>query len=125
MQKQQKEFSQMELIELGQKAPYVSEIQCPTYLEYENCLDLYKLEVFKTFYKNSTEHKLFYQEIFGFANLSIREIYPGNKSMVFYYVSKGNWTSAKSIKIPISVYDPETRQRSFAILEAYKLGYEI
>lgn len=122
MQEKAKEFSRKELIELGQKVPYVTEVQCPTYLEYENCLDKVKLEVFKNFSEENIALKSYYQQIMGFSNLTVQEVYPGNDSVNFYSMPKDNWQSSRSIMIPISVYDPTKRKRSFAILKVRKFS---
>ena len=105
---------------MGQRVPYVSEIQCPTYLEYENCLDWEKLKVFRNFSNSSMRHKVFYQQLFGFSQLTVQELFPRERNITFYDNPKQGFSSRRSVHVPISVYDPQSRSRSFAVLEIKK-----
>ena len=119
-QKKLKQYSELDLIELGQRTPYVAELQCPSALEIENCIDLVKSQLFYNFSKNSTDNIIFYRELFGPTYLALHEIYPGNESIVIYE-SQGVFVNSRPVYVPISVYD-FNGNIAFGMLEVRRLS---
>ncbi len=113
--KTSKHFSDLELIELAQKVPYLPEIQCPSYLELDNCVDLMKVKAFASLAKQPA-NKIYYAQYLGLSNLTLKLIYPFNYTINFYSLRQ-NRTSGRLIEVPISVYDPQTKNVAFGMLD--------
>ena len=110
----QEEFDELKEVELAQLISAMPELECPTTLETENCVDLYKLKALTndrkpSFFKNNINY---YFDIFGFSTITVDII--GSESYVLYDNKQGE--SSSRINVPVSVYNPITKTKEFGIL---------
>lgn len=114
----QGEFYAQESIKVSQITAYLPELQCSTEnIVNDNCFDKYKLDAARGHIMNNSN---FYFPFFTYSEIMVEEIYPNKLSWTLY-----NFTINQSGKIqsgiiptyiPLSLYDPITKQYSFGVL---------
>ncbi len=83
-----------------------------------NCVDLMKLENMD---KLSTNEMVYYYDLFRYGTVTIEKLFPegdadsGNKWVI--YNNTRDDMGFFSMGIPMSIYNPETRQRYFGLME--------
>jgi 4-hydroxyphenylpyruvate dioxygenase-like putative hemolysin len=103
------EFSQLSAIEVAQKALFMPEIKCP--LDVEGCVDYLKMQAASNV---MDEHRVFYYDIFGYANITVQEVFPEKNSWTIYQNIYNS--SRSSTRIPINIYDADTDSYRFGIM---------
>jgi hypothetical protein len=103
---------ELESIRVSQAISFLPELQCSSKnIIEENCFDYYKLNAFLTTpHKNEVYYPFFY-----FSDITVREVYPDSTTWDLYSRPKSG-TSFKT-SIPILIYNPLKKTRSFGILE--------
>lgn len=120
IQAKKEKFQELDSITLSKYASSLSELQCSLLDVTElSCFDVDKVIAFinvtKLYPEISAEY---YFTQFGNANISIQEIYPGNRNWQVYYNDLGANKSADSklTLIPISLYNGINKKKSFGVL---------
>lgn len=105
-------------IEIALIVSYLPEVQCSrdNVLE-DNCFDLYKIGALGKIMAEDEKVRLYYYDQFEFSEIKINRIYPGGENITLYDNPKEDWVGKSAIPIPITIYDPITRQHGFGVLE--------
>lgn len=104
------EFKQMKDVEKAQLIAYLPELECPTTLETENCIDLYKVLVAKDIFND----KDYYYDIFGYSTITIYDM--DDNDYLIYDEKPEKIASSSRINVPVSLYDDTTKQKKVGIL---------
>jgi len=115
---QQKEESvALDAVSLAQIIIEMPEIRC----EMDNCIDIYKLEAVAGIAK--TRGNLFYSSAFGsyansvlYANITLKEIYPEEGSILLYNRTKPGSKSSQLFEFPVSAYNATSARYIFSML---------
>ncbi len=107
------EYFQQQSIKISQMVSFLPELQCSSEnIIDDNCYDKYKLGPAST---HIIDNANFYFPFFSYSEIVIDEIYPGTDSWVLY-----NHTLNRSYPmftyVPISLYEPTTKEYSFGVL---------
>jgi hypothetical protein len=104
---------ELESIRVSQAISFLPELQCSSKnIIEENCFDYYKLNAFEA---NLDKNEVYYP-FFYFSDIIVKEIYPSTlKEWLLYSRTKAG-TSFKT-SIPILIYNPISKTRSFGVLE--------
>lgn len=115
IKKMNEEDKQLRAIEIMKIVTYLPELRCSKDNVFKpNCMDLVKLQNFKAV---SDQEMLYYISVFSFANISVKEIYPGEAEYNIYFNNKTTRTTGKdSSSIPILINDPINRVSHAGIL---------
>lgn len=122
------EANQKRAINIVQKASFLPELQCSEEnIVKKNCVDIVKVEVvsdepgIRT--GIFTDNIDYYFDIFGYATISVKEIYPGNTNYGDLYHkeptdSSGNpiWRDKIVIQVPILLKNPLTKKHNFGLM---------
>ena len=96
---------QARAIKTAQIVTSFSELQCSVLEVIKfNCFDRQKIETFSTLMADPNA-SLFYFDILGFANISVKSLYPTSKEWQLYD-RPGNYTGWLTTQIPVAIYDP-------------------
>lgn len=107
-------------ITISQTATFLSELQCSTLEVIKfSCFDSYKIRSMESLVmENPNQNRSdYYFGIFGYANISIHSIYPGEQSWTVYDFSGGNVSGFVSTQVPVSILNPIYNSFSFGYLE--------
>lgn len=108
------ESSQLETIELVQKAAFLPELQCSGIsVIKQNCMDMLKLNASE---KIIIENQIYYYDTLGYSKISVKEIYPGTNTWMIYNYSLDG-AEKKSTYKPILLYNPIDKLYHFGLLE--------
>ena len=108
------QISQLRSISVAQRAMFLPELQCSEdNVVRENCIDLLKLEASSLIIDPDNPY---YFDMFGFSELNVSEIYPESRQYTIYSRKITDYKSKFVTNVPISVYDPATRQYHFGVL---------
>jgi hypothetical protein len=119
--KKSNEFTELNAITLSKYATSLSELQCSfLYVTDLSCFDIYKIESFINITKEypSLSAEYYYSQ-FKNANITLKEIYPSNRTWTIYYNGLGENISSrgKTTMVPVSIYDSITKKKSFGVLK--------
>ncbi len=103
----QEEFGELKDVQIAQLISNMPELECPTTLETENCVDEYKLKVLK----EDNLDKNYYYDFFGYSIISVYDI---DNDYLIYDNPKGK--SSSKIHVPITIYNPIDKIKKFGIL---------
>lgn len=113
------ETSQLEVVELIQKASFLPELQCSgNSIVTQNCMDIFKLEAGKDIIN---ANQIYYFDVFGYSIISVEEIYPVSRNWTVYNNSLDdelmqNTAEKKLTYKPILLYDPVDKLYHFGML---------
>jgi hypothetical protein len=118
--------SQFELaaVQAASRAMAMPELDCSyAAVRTSNCFDKRKLAAFATVVQQP-DALVAYATMFGFANITVREIYPGTSSWQLFANlpperQRGN---AELVQLPVSLLDPDGEGKAFGILEVRVYG---
>ena len=118
--------SQFELtaVQTASRAMAMPELDCSyASVRTPNCFDKRKLTAFGQLTRD-LDTLLAYAGVFGQANISVREVYPGTAAwLLFSNLPPPNQTgSSELVQLPIALLDPEGEVRAFGILEVRVFG---
>jgi len=113
--KQESAF-ELEAISAARSMPFLSELQCSNNgAVVNNCIDFIKLNAAASLI-NSGEHSAYFFEKFGFATVSINEIYPGSAKLILYNKTLESYSYKSAINLPILVFYPLEEKYRFSVL---------
>ena len=120
-QERQEENFELKAIQTAQVVSFLPELQCSSNnIIVDDCFDILKVEALSEIISNPQNQKLkneYYYDLFGFSSITIEQVYPLPVASWLIYEKTIEKTKAKSsIKIPISLYDPDSRAYNFGIL---------
>lgn len=114
------EFQDLDAITLSKYASSLAELQCSLLDVTElSCLEIGKMDAFVNVTQKYPEISAeFYFSQFGNANITVKEIYPRNRTWNIYYNGLENNTQGKIKRtmIPVSLYNGITKRKSFGVL---------
>ncbi len=114
LQQEQDETSQLRSIAIAQRVMFLPEIQCSDEnIIKDSCIDLAKLKAAEIVMKKNPDY---YYDFFEFSNITVNEIYPQSSSYTIYE-RKTNFRQKSTTNVPVTIYDPSSRQSSFGILK--------
>jgi len=102
------EFKQLKEVEIAQLISYMPELECPTSLETENCIDLYKVLVIKDIFSSK---KSYYYDLLGYSTITVYDL---DKEYLIYDNPKQG--SFSRMYIPVSLYNATKKIKQFGIL---------
>ena len=105
-------------ITTAQKVSTLPELDCiQVNVQIEKCFDELKLTSFSDLLSSNPDARDAYFDTIGYANLTIKKIFPASGSIHLYDKMPGNVTSIEKTFLPINLYNPLTKSFGFAILE--------
>ena len=116
----QEESLQQKAIEVAQKVSFLPEIQCSEgNIAIENCIDIFKVDSAADI---MSKNRIFYYDNFGFSSITIVKIFPDDDSWLIYENAPEKYTDQKTTFVPISLFEPRTKDFSFGYIkvEVYK-----
>jgi len=106
----QEEFSELRDVQIAQLISNMPELECPTTLETENCVDEYKLKIGQL-------DKGYYYDFFGYSTLIVNVYDIETKTWGDYTIyNNPKGESSSRINVPASIYDPINKIKKFGIL---------
>ena len=123
LESEKEELSELRSIGIAQKVMFLPELQCSQdNVVTDNCIDLLKLEYAEKVMKDNA---IYYYDILEFSEVSLSQIYPFDSSrqdINIYSRQTNNFNSKFITNVPISLYDPSTRQYTFGVLTIQTLS---
>ena len=105
---------QLKAIGIAQKASFLPELQCSEEnIRVEDCIDLLKLDVTASLLK---ENNIYYFDVFEFSKIWVGEVFPGTNEWLLYNKSFTNYKDQLSTFVPVSLFNPTSKEYSFGIL---------
>ena len=116
MEQELKKQILMRSLQSAQSATFLPELDCSfVTVTRENCFDLKKLEVFPNLV---AEREQDYFRMFGYANVTVRKVYPESDDVYELYDKPlDEYTDAIKSLIPVLLYDPVLRSYDFGVIE--------
>jgi len=133
---QLREIRAKEAVQISLKTYFLPELHCSfgTRLEAQGCIDVLKYYELKNLIEDNDNVKQFYFQIFGNSNISLIQNYP----MTSFYLGDQGWVplspdipgstidlfssalpdvSSRVTQMPVTIYDPRTKQHAFGYLQ--------
>lgn len=111
---EKEESSQLMSIGIAQRVMFLPELQCSEdNIIVSNCIDALKLVHAKNI---MNQNEVYYYDILGFSNVTIFQIYPTEARWDLYSKRTESFKSAFVTNVPITLYNPVTRDSGFGIL---------
>jgi len=113
------ETSQLQTIQIIQEVTFLPELQCSgNSIIKQNCMDIFKLRAAEPIIR---ENQINYFDVFGYAIVSVNEIYPVQRNWTLYNNSLDdlllqNMAEKKTTYKPILLYDPVDKLYHFGML---------
>ena len=130
LQKQQTKYAELSTVSLAQYATSLAELSCSKKgVEDLSCYDVRKLEAFANLLNDSEKIDItreYYFTQLGNAKLEIEQIYPYPDYILLYdnkiYPETGEFMQedGKPVLVPLTLYDPVTRQNAFGVMTITK-----
>ena len=112
-----KENINLQVLQVTKKASYLPELQCSVLnVREDNCFDVHKVEVFYDLVKDNRTYINQYHNIFGFSDIILQEVYPGDSKYMIYNSSVVNASQTLSSRVPVSIFDGGTDRYSIGLL---------
>jgi hypothetical protein len=117
--KQVERNMQINAIDISQKISDIPELDCVlSGVKIENCIDFYKLQMFAELLKDPA-YSNDYVPVFGFSNITVKVIYPGEgSSVILYQKVPTTWRGAYKNIIPMLIFDPVSGFYYMGVMEA-------
>ena len=121
IQETTEENFELKAIQTAQLVSFLPELQCSSNnFIVDDCFDILKVEALTEIISNPPNNDIknkYYFDIFGFSSITIKQVYPLPVANWIIYEKTTEETKAKSsIKIPVSLYDPNSRAYNFGVL---------
>lgn len=102
-------------ISVALRALFLPELRCSKgdNIPVKDCVDVYKLPIAQ---RVMTENSDYYFDLFRFATIRVEQIYPVQNSWLLYNETRNGTTQRISTPIPISLYDPLSRDFGYGVL---------
>ena len=112
----QKNNFDSEAIGIAQSVPFLPELQCSSNgITVNNCIDVIKAMAAASLINNSN-YPSYYFERFGFATISINEIYPGTAHLNLYNRTPESYPYKSAINLPVLIFYPLEGKYSFGVI---------
>ena len=119
-QAKQEENFELKAIQTAQLVSFLPELQCSSDgIITDDCFDTLKVEALYEIINNPPNNDIknkYYFDIFGFSEITIKQVYPTVNNWPIYKKIPNNYKAKSSIKIPISLYDANSRKYGFGVL---------
>ena len=113
LETEKEEFSQAKSVNIAQRAMFMPELQCSDdNIVKENCIDILKLQSAKQI----IEDNIIYYDLLEFSDISISQIYPNTEEWKLYSKTTGDFRNNFTTNVPISLFNPITKEHGFGIL---------
>ncbi len=113
LETEKEEFSQAKSVNIAQRAMFMPELQCSDdNIVKENCIDILKLQSAKQI----IEDNIIYYDLLEFSDISIIQIYPNPEEWKLYSRTTGDFRNNFTTNVPISLFNPITKEHGFGIL---------
>ena len=119
LKKELAQQAQLKSLQAAQRAMFLPELDCSfVSVQRENCFDTLKLEAFKTVLAQDPQAQQAYFGVFGFATVSVREVYPEKADpVVIYEFLPEEYSRMLESFSPVLLYDAVTREYGFGVME--------
>ncbi len=116
MEKELDKQIQLRSLESAQLATFLPELDCSfATVQKQNCFDKLKLDIFPDI---TEANKFYYFEMFGYATISVKEVFPGTSfERTIYDKPLEEYSAATKSLIPVLLYDPITKDSAFGVME--------
>ncbi len=113
LQEEVDRIQSLEIIAIDQLASSLPELQCSqNSIMRGNCIDLYKLSAAEDVILPED-----YFDIFGYANITVYEVYPGAEEYPLYSFRSNRTRSKLTTFLPISLYQPKEENYRFGVMK--------
>lgn len=123
LESEKEELSELRSIGIAQKVMFLPELQCSEdNVVTDNCIDLLKLEYAKNVMRDNA---VYYYDLLEFSEVNVSQLYPYDSSMQninVYSRQTGDFKNKFVTNVPISLYNPITKQHSFGMLTIQTLS---
>jgi len=117
-QQQYRRNIDLNAIQTVQKVSFLPELQCSfRNVQVDNCLDILKVERFYRELINHNDMLNYYYDLFGFSNITIKQIYPEGPTYYVYTKPLENASFSISTYVPVSLYNATSREYYIGIME--------
>lgn len=117
IQKQLDKKTELEALQTVHKALAMPELDCSFInVQRENCFDLLKTKAFADMLQKETA-KQDYFRTFGFATITVRQIYPAGEAVVLYNNTLPKYKRMIATQSPILLYNATTGSYAFGAIE--------
>jgi hypothetical protein len=118
--------SELRALQSAQRAVFLPELDCSfAGVRCENSFDKYKLVALKDIILQDSHTRQVYFSAFGYSNISVREVFPGNEfSVPLYDNPPPEYKRAPKTLLPVLIYDPVSRNSTFAVMEVTTYAQE-
>lgn len=111
---EKEEMQQLKSVGIAQSIIFLPEVQCSEdNIIIDNCIDILKLTSAESI---MNENELYYYDMLGFSDVTIRQIYPDEAKWSIYSRKTQSFRNKFVTNVPLSLYDPITRKHSFGVL---------
>ena len=112
-------FQQVQAIKSAQRLSTLPELDCSEgEIRELRCVDLWKVQGLTNLLQTDTKMREYYWDIFGYSNLTLRSVFPGEDlSYNLYDYPRRRFRGQSFIQIPIQMYNPIEGNSSFGVLE--------
>ena len=112
----------------AQRVADLPEIQCSEPIESESgkqdCIDLYKLVAFQNLKQDiAEEFNSYYFDIFGYSNVTIKQVYPDKRDWNVYTQKPARYSRAIPVPVPVLIFDelsPRPYGFGLLVIELYR-----
>ncbi len=105
---------QLKAIGIAQKASFLPELQCSEEnVRVEDCIDLLKLNAAAALLK---ENNFYYYDVFEFSKIWVENVFPEEDEWLLYNKTPANYKDQLSTFVPVSLFNPTSKEYSFGIL---------
>jgi len=110
--------AQLRSLQSAQQAVFLPELECSFVgVARENCFDTLKLVAFAELL-DAPEHRQAYYGMFGYANITVKQLYPENGLDVPLYLNPpSEYRRILRSHLPVLLYDPVAKGFSFGVME--------
>ena len=113
---EQKNSFDIEAIGIAQSIPFLPELQCSNNgVTSNNCVDFIKSMAAASLI-NDGKYSSYYFEKFGFATISINEVYPGTAYITLYNRTPEFYSYKSAIDIPVLIFYPLEGEYGFGVI---------
>jgi hypothetical protein len=101
------------------------ELDCSTAaVRTSDCFDRRKLDAFSALAREDPAALLAYTEVFGYANITVREVYPGTATWSLFtsLPPREAQGSVELVQLPVLLADPVEKRHAFGVLEVRVYG---